>query len=115
MLTLRLGQLFQIPHLIVQAPSNFLAHSESFHSAFTEFKLLKFEATIKMSIHLIVIGAGLAGLSAAISTKVANPDHKVTILESVKELAEIGVCFLSTPSFPFSSIVSTAREFENLV
>jgi thioredoxin reductase len=49
-----------------------------------------------MSIHLIIIGAGLAGLSAAIATKVANPSHKVTILESVKELAEIGV---STP-FP---------------
>jgi succinate dehydrogenase/fumarate reductase flavoprotein subunit len=48
--------------------------------------------TAKMSIHLIIIGAGLAGLSAAISTKVANPEHKVTILESVKELAEIGVC-----------------------
>jgi len=44
-----------------------------------------------MSIHLIIIGAGLAGLSAAISTKIANPDHQVTILESVKELAEIGV------------------------
>jgi heterodisulfide reductase subunit A-like polyferredoxin len=44
-----------------------------------------------MSIHLIVIGAGLAGLAAAISTKVANPEHRVTILESVRELAEIGV------------------------
>jgi 2-polyprenyl-6-methoxyphenol hydroxylase-like FAD-dependent oxidoreductase len=44
-----------------------------------------------MSIHLIIIGAGLAGLSAGISTKVANPNHQVTILESVKELAEIGV------------------------
>jgi salicylate hydroxylase len=44
-----------------------------------------------MSIHFIVIGAGLAGLAAAISTKIANPQHEVTILESVKELAEIGV------------------------
>lgn len=43
------------------------------------------------SLHLIVIGAGLAGLSAAIATKVANPAHEVTILESVKELAEVGV------------------------
>jgi len=43
------------------------------------------------SIHVIIIGAGLAGLSAAISTKIANPLHTVTILESVKELAEIGV------------------------
>jgi salicylate hydroxylase len=43
------------------------------------------------SLHLIIIGAGLAGLAAAISTKIANPKHNVTILESVRELAEIGV------------------------
>jgi NADPH-dependent 2,4-dienoyl-CoA reductase/sulfur reductase-like enzyme len=48
-----------------------------------------------MSIHVIVIGAGLAGLSAAISTKVANHIHQVTMLESVKELAEIGVSISS--------------------
>jgi salicylate hydroxylase len=46
-------------------------------------------------LHLIVIGAGLCGLAAAVATKVANPDHRVTILESVKELAEIGVSVLS--------------------
>lgn len=43
------------------------------------------------SIHVIVIGAGLAGLAVALSTKVANPNHRVTILEGVRELAEIGV------------------------
>lgn len=42
-------------------------------------------------IHLIVIGAGLAGLSVALSTKLANPAHQVTVLEAVKELQEIGV------------------------
>lgn len=47
--------------------------------------------TMSESIHLIIIGAGLAGLSAGISTKIANPNHRVTILESVRELAEIGV------------------------
>ncbi|TVY68657.1 FAD-dependent monooxygenase OpS4, partial [Lachnellula suecica] len=52
----------------------------------------------KMSIHLIVIGAGLAGLSAALSTKVANPDHQVTILESVQELAEVGAGLQLTPN-----------------
>jgi salicylate hydroxylase len=52
-----------------------------------------------MSIHVIIIGAGLAGLSAAISTKVANPNHQVTILESVKELAEIGVSVTHLSSF----------------
>lgn len=50
-----------------------------------------------MPLHLIVIGAGLAGLGAALSTKIANPDHQVTILESVRELAEIGVSILSFP------------------
>ncbi|RDW88554.1 hypothetical protein BP6252_00586 [Coleophoma cylindrospora] len=51
-----------------------------------------------MSLHLIIIGAGLAGLSAGLATKVANPDHKVTILESVKELAEIGAGLQLTPN-----------------
>lgn len=43
------------------------------------------------SLHVIIIGAGLAGLAVALSTKLANPGHTVTILESVKELAEVGV------------------------
>ncbi|EPE33606.1 FAD/NAD(P)-binding protein [Glarea lozoyensis ATCC 20868] len=51
-----------------------------------------------MSIHLIIIGAGLAGLSAAISTKLANSNHKVTILESAKELAEVGAGLQLTPN-----------------
>lgn len=42
-------------------------------------------------IHLIIIGAGLAGLSAALSTKLANPAHRVTVLEAVNELQEVGV------------------------
>lgn len=53
-------------------------------------------------IHLIIIGAGLAGLSAALSTKLANPAHRVTVLETVKELQEVGVrsyCFFIV--FPF--------------
>lgn len=49
------------------------------------------EKNDNMSINVLIIGAGLAGLAAAISTKVANPAHRVTILESVKELAEVGV------------------------
>jgi salicylate hydroxylase len=51
------------------------------------------------SLHLIIIGAGLTSLAAAVATKVANPDHRVTILESVKELAEIGVSVVSIFSF----------------
>lgn len=42
-------------------------------------------------IHLVIIGAGLAGLAAALSTKLANPAHAVTICEAVSELQEIGV------------------------
>ncbi len=52
------------------------------------------------ALHLIVIGAGLCGLAAAVAAKVANPDHRVTILESVKELAEIGVSNLSPARNP---------------
>lgn len=46
-----------------------------------------------MPLRVLIIGAGLAGLAAALSTKLANPEHKVTILESVSELAEVGVSF----------------------
>lgn len=53
-------------------------------------------------IHLIVIGAGLAGLAAALSTKLANPRHRVTVCEAVRELQEVGVCSLlpSLPPYP---------------
>ncbi|KAK4242544.1 hypothetical protein C8A03DRAFT_11259 [Achaetomium macrosporum] len=49
-------------------------------------------------IHLVIIGAGLAGLSAALSTKFANPAHRVTILEAVKELQEVGAGLQITPN-----------------
>lgn len=47
-------------------------------------------------IHVVIIGAGLAGLATALATKLSNPSHRVTILETVKELQEIGVGILST-------------------
>ncbi|KAH6636781.1 hypothetical protein F5144DRAFT_194915 [Chaetomium tenue] len=49
-------------------------------------------------IHLIIIGAGLAGLSAALSTKLANPAHRVTVLEAVNELQEVGAGLQLTPN-----------------
>ncbi|KAK4658036.1 hypothetical protein QC762_203250 [Podospora pseudocomata] len=49
-------------------------------------------------IHVIIIGAGLAGLAAALSTKLANPLHQVTILEAVKELQEVGAGLQVTPN-----------------
>lgn len=51
-------------------------------------------------IHLVIIGAGLAGLAAALSTKLANPAHKVTICEAVSEIHEIGVCYPIYPPLP---------------
>ncbi|RFU25624.1 hypothetical protein B7463_g10704, partial [Scytalidium lignicola] len=51
-----------------------------------------------MSIHVLIIGAGLAGLGAALSTKTANPNHKVTVLEAVSELAEVGAGLQLTPN-----------------
>ncbi|KAK4122430.1 FAD/NAD(P)-binding domain-containing protein [Parathielavia appendiculata] len=50
------------------------------------------------AIHLIIIGAGLAGLSAALSTKLANPAHRVTVLETVKQLQEVGAGLQITPN-----------------
>ncbi|KAK1655724.1 FAD dependent oxidoreductase [Colletotrichum phormii] len=49
-------------------------------------------------IHVIIIGAGLAGLATALSTKLANPSHRVTILEAVKELQEVGAGLQLTPN-----------------
>lgn len=51
------------------------------------------KAIKKTRLHIIVVGAGLAGISAAISCALAG--HAVTVLEAAKELAE--VC----PSSPF--------------
>ncbi|KAF6845353.1 FAD binding domain protein [Colletotrichum musicola] len=49
-------------------------------------------------IHVVIIGAGLAGLATALATKLANPSHRVTILETVKELQEIGAGLQLTPN-----------------
>lgn len=42
-----------------------------------------------MSLDIIIVGAGLGGLAAAISTKLENPAHNVLVLEAAKELAEV--------------------------
>ncbi|PKS05247.1 hypothetical protein jhhlp_008618 [Lomentospora prolificans] len=49
------------------------------------------DRTTEDGIHVIVIGAGLAGLAVSISTKLANPRHQVTIFETAKVLQEIGL------------------------
>jgi len=45
-------------------------------------------------IHVVIIGAGLAGLATALATKLANAAHAVTVCEAVKDLQEVGVSFL---------------------
>ena len=47
-------------------------------------------------LHLIIIGAGLAGLAAAISTRLEG--HRVTVLEKSSELQEVGAGLQITPS-----------------
>ncbi|PQE09065.1 fad dependent oxidoreductase protein [Rutstroemia sp. NJR-2017a BVV2] len=51
-----------------------------------------------MPLRVVIVGAGLAGLAAAVSTKLANPSHEVTILEAVHELAEVGAGLQITPN-----------------
>lgn len=67
----------------------------------------------RMSIHVIIIGAGLAGLAAAISVKIANPEHKVTVLEAVQKLDEIGVCDHSSPIPSYFTLISFPRQDYN--
>lgn len=39
------------------------------------------------SLHIIIVGAGLGGLSAAVSSAPAG--HKITVLESAPQLTEV--------------------------
>jgi salicylate hydroxylase len=48
-------------------------------------------------LHLVVIGAGLAGLAAAISTRL-EAGHRVTVLEKVQKIEEIGAGLQVTPN-----------------
>lgn len=50
----------------------------------------------RQPLDIIVIGAGLGGLSAAISCALGG--HKVTVLEGARELAEIGAGLQITPN-----------------
>ncbi|KAF3054872.1 3-hydroxybenzoate 6-hydroxylase 1 [Daldinia childiae] len=47
-------------------------------------------------LHLIVVGAGLAGLAAAISTRLEG--HRVTVLEKTTRLEEVGAGLQVTPN-----------------
>lgn len=44
-----------------------------------------------MPLSIIIVGAGLGGLAAAISTKLENRGHDVQVIESAPELAEVCV------------------------
>lgn len=47
-------------------------------------------------LHLVVVGAGLAGLAAAISTRLEG--HRVTVLEKTTRLEEVGAGLQVTPN-----------------
>ena len=49
-----------------------------------------------MALDIVIVGAGLAGLAAAISC--ASGGHKVTVYEAAKELAEVGAGLQITPN-----------------
>lgn len=42
-----------------------------------------------MPLNILIVGAGLGGLAAAISVKLENPDHRVQVIESAPALAEV--------------------------
>ncbi|KAM6529318.1 hypothetical protein FALCPG4_007457 [Fusarium falciforme] len=49
-----------------------------------------------LSLHVIIVGAGLSGLAASISCSLSG--HIVTVFESAKELAEVGAGLQVTPN-----------------
>ncbi|KAM6506710.1 hypothetical protein FSOLCH5_013685 [Fusarium solani] len=51
-----------------------------------------------MPLNIVIIGAGLGGLAAALSVKQESPDHDVLVVESAAVLAEIGAGLQLTPN-----------------
>ncbi|KAH7160423.1 hypothetical protein B0J13DRAFT_494036 [Dactylonectria estremocensis] len=51
-----------------------------------------------MPLKIVVLGAGLGGLAAALSVKQESPDHDVLVVESAPVLAEIGAGLQLTPN-----------------
>lgn len=73
-------------------------------------------------IKVLIVGAGLAGLAAALSTKLANAAHEVVVFEAARELQEIGVSRpLSSasasphPAFPSHASVALPRFIPNSI
>ncbi|KAH7112074.1 hypothetical protein B0J11DRAFT_562444 [Dendryphion nanum] len=51
-----------------------------------------------MPLNIVIVGAGLGGLAAAISIKSEQPDHSVQVIESAPELSEVGAGLQVTPN-----------------
>jgi salicylate hydroxylase len=47
---------------------------------------------------ILIVGAGLGGLGAAISLSLSNPKHHITVLESARSLQEVGAGLQITPN-----------------
>ncbi|PSN71900.1 FAD/NAD(P)-binding domain-containing protein [Corynespora cassiicola Philippines] len=51
-----------------------------------------------MPLNIVVVGAGLGGLAAAISIKLEQPGHHVQVIESAGQLTEVGAGLQVTPN-----------------
>lgn len=84
-----------LPHLDLSTALLYLGLHTPFIMSFSDASSAPVSSP-SASLHLLVIGAGLCGLGAAIST--ALEGHKVTIFEAAPQLHEVGAGLQITPN-----------------